>query len=332
MKRILTTGGAGFAGSHFVEHVLAETDWSVVVLDSLNYAGRIERLTGMDRYDPDRVSILWHDLRAPLPDSPLLDGISDVVHLAAESHVDRSIADPVPFVHNNVMATLNICEWARAQRLDHFIQISTDEVYGPAAEGERHGEWSTIRPSNPYSASKAAQEAIAYSFWRTYELPLVITNTMNLYGERQDPEKFVAKLVKAISRGDVFPIHGRPSFQGFVPSSRHWLHARNHADALVWLLKRPCAMYGYGDAEPDRWNIAGEERNVQEMAEMVAMILGKSLRIRQVDYHSSRPGHDHRYALDGSKIASAGWTPPYGLTTSLASTVGWMVKHEEWLR
>lgn len=332
MKQILTTGGAGFAGSHFVEHVLAETDWSVVVLDSLNYAGRIERLTDMERYDPDRVSILWHDLRAPLPDSPLLDGVTDVVHLAAESHVDRSITDPVPFVANNVMATLNLVEWARHQRLDHFIQISTDEVYGPAAERERHVEWSTIRPSNPYSASKAAQEAIAYSFWRTYELPLVITNTMNLYGERQDPEKFVAKLVRAISKGEKFPIHGRPSFQGFVPSSRHWLHARNHADALVWLLKRPVAMYGHGDAEPDRWNVAGEERNVLEMAEMVAKILGKNLRCEYVDYHSSRPGHDHRYALDGSKIAAAGWTPPYSLATSLASTVGWMVKHEEWLR
>lgn len=332
MRRILVTGGAGFAGHHLVEHLLEKTNWSVVVLDSLTYAGRAERLTDIDGFDPYRVQILWHDLRAPMPPSPILDGITDVVHLAAESHVDRSITEPVPFVHNNVMATLNMVEWARHRPLDHFIQISTDEVYGPAATDQAHKEWSPILPSNPYSASKAAQEAIAFSYWRTYDLPLVITNTMNLYGERQDPEKFVAKLVKQISSGAGVTLHARPGLDGsWTPSSRHWLHARNHADAILWLLRRPVTSFAESPL-PDRWNVAGEERTVLELAYEIAAILGAELGFRFEDYHSSRPGHDLRYALDSSKIHAAGWSPPLTLDQALSRTVNWMVKHEGWLR
>jgi dTDP-glucose 4,6-dehydratase len=332
MRRILITGGAGFAGHHLVEHLLERTDWEILVLDSLTYAGRAERLTSIDGYDPERCSIMWHDLRAPLPDSWLLDGVTDVVHLAAESHVDRSITQPVPFVHNNVMATLNLVEWARTRDLYHFIQISTDEVYGPAVFGQNHKEWSTILPSNPYSASKAAQEAIAFSYWRTYGLPLTITNTMNLYGERQDPEKFVAKMVKAIKANQVVILHARPGTDGaWTPSSRHWLHARNHADAILWVLNGDVTLYKEG-ALPDRWNVAGEEATVLEMAQLIAEHLGAKLDFRFEDYHSSRPGHDLRYALDSSKIRTAGWSPPLSLDDALGRTVNWMLKHEEWLR
>jgi dTDP-glucose 4,6-dehydratase len=360
---VLVTGGCGFAGHHLVEHLLATTSHDVVVLDSLTYAGRTDRLTDIEGFDPMRVRIMWHDLRAPIPAHPALEDVTAVLHLAAGSHVDRSIADPVPFVANNVLATLNLCEWARGRELTHFVQISTDEVYGPAADGHAHREWEPAIPSNPYAASKAGQEAIAISYWRTYGIPVVITNTMNLYGERQHPEKFIPMLVQRIDAGGWVTLHGRPVKElasqriWYEPSARHWLHARNHADALCWILDREPARYGdlqptmievtgFGDVDksfvpgpdgppvdrPDRWHVAGEERTVLEMAESVGQILHKQPSIQWVDYHSSRPGHDHRYALDSSKIHAAGWKPPLSLDDALERTVHWMVAHPAWLQ
>lgn len=331
--RVLITGGAGFAGSHLVEHLLVTTGWDLVVLDSLTYAGRTDRLTDSEYYDPGRVRLLWHDLRAPI--HPHLDeqigDVDAVLHLAAESHVDRSIADPAPFFHNNVAATLNLLEWARTRTLSHFVQVSTDEVYGPAAEGHRHAEWEPHIPSNPYAASKSAQEALAVAWWRTYDVPVVVTNTMNMFGERQHPEKMIPKTIRAIINGEPVTIHARRKGDGWEASSRHWLHARSHADALRWILHRPVTKYGQAD-RPDRWHIAGDEYDVHALTDHIADILGRSWVPQFVDHHSSRPGHDHRYALDPSKIHAAGWKPPLDTLASLERTVGWAVDHPEWLR
>ena len=332
-RRVLITGGAGFAGHHLIEHALTVTDWELVVLDGLTYAGNPARLTGCQGYDPARVTLLWHDLRAPV--HPWLDErigpVDAVLHLAAESHVDRSIAAPGPFIHNNVTVTVNLLEWARTRSLTHFVQVSTDEVYGPAAEGTAHAEWAPVLPSNPYSASKACQEAIAFSYWRTYGVPVVITNTMNMLGERQDSEKFVPLAIRAVLTGDNVPLHGRRAGGKWHPSSRCWLHARNHADALRWIIAetRP-AVFGQAD-RPDRWHIAGEEHDVLDVAERIADAAGRSLRCSFTDYHSSRPGHDHRYALDASKIAAAGWKAPVPFAESLERTVHWFMAHREWL-
>lgn len=333
--RVLITGGAGFAGHHLVEHLLHTTDWDLVVLDSLTYAGRVDRLTDCAGFDPDRVSVLWHDLRAPVL-AHLDERIGDVdavLHLAAESHVDRSIIDPAPFVRNNVDVTVNLLEWARTRWLSHFVQVSTDEVYGPAAPGEAHSEWSPVVPSNPYAASKAAQEAVAIAYWRTFGVPVVVTNTMNMFGERQHPEKFVPKTIRAVLDGEPVTVHARRAESGrWEPSSRHWLHARNFADSLRWVISdtTPAA---YPDADrPDRWHVAGEEQDVLQMAERIARATGKPLRCEFEDYHSSRPGHDHRYALDASKIHAAGWKPPVGLDESLERTVRWTMQHPGWLR
>lgn len=336
-KHVLVTGGCGFAGHHLVEHLLVNTDWEITVLDSLTYAGRVDRLMDVGVYDPKRVHIMWHDLRAPLP--PNTPDVDYVLHLAAESHVDRSIENPVPFIHNNVMGTTNLVEWARHQdRLEHFVQISTDEVYGPAPEGYAHREWvDPMLPSNPYAASKIGQEAVAISYWRTYGLPLTITNTMNLYGERQDTEKFVPKTMKALLNGEIVTLHGRREAHGFVYSSRHWLHARNHADALLWIL-RETEPYIYGTTKivpqfPNRWHVAGEERNVFEMTLAIAQILGVyDIDYHNMDYHSSRPGHDHRYALDNSKILNAGWKPPLTLEQALKNTVKWTMENQQWVK
>lgn len=331
--RVLVTGGAGFAGSHLIEHLLVTTDHELVVLDSLTYAGRVDRLTDSDYYDPGRVRLLWHDLRAPIHahlDEQIGD-IDAVLHLAAESHVDRSIADPAPFFHNNVAATLNLLEWARGRPLTHFVQVSTDEVYGPATEGHRHAEWEPHIPSNPYAASKSAQEALAIAWWRTYGVPVVVSNTMNMFGERQHVEKMVPKTIRSILLGEPVTIHARRTSDGWEPSSRHWLHARNHADALRWILETKPTRYGETD-RPDRWHVAGDEADVIEIAKFIATELGRPWTCNYVDYHTSRPGHDHRYALDPSKIHAAGWKPPLDMWTSLEHTVRWAVDHPEWLR
>src|SRR5215468_610853 len=179
-------------------------------------------------------------------------------------------------------------------------------------------------PSNPYSASKACQEAVAFSYWRTYGLPVVIVNTMNMFGERQDREKFVPLVIRAVLAGDEVPLHGRqhPDFRDtemplWEPSSRCWLHARNHADALRWILTDTVPAAFPAADRPDRWHVAGDEADVLEVAQVIAAAAGKPLRYRWADFHSSRPGHDHRYALDASKIHAAGWKPPVGFTESL---------------
>jgi dTDP-glucose 4,6-dehydratase len=331
--RVLITGGAGFAGSHLVEHLLVTTDHELVALDSLTYAGRVDRLTDSEYYDPARVRLLWHDLRAPI--HPHLDeqigDVQAVLHLAAESHVDRSIADPAPFVRNNVDATLNLLEWARTRTLTHFVQVSTDEVYGPAVEGHRHAEWEPHIPSNPYAASKSAQESLAIAWWRTYGVPVVLSNTMNMFGERQHPEKFIPMVIRSVLRTEPVTLHARRVGDQWEPSSRHWLHARNHADALRWILEHPPAQYGEAD-RPDRWHVAGDEYDVLEIAFRIANTLDRPWRYEFVDYHTSRPGHDHRYALDPSKIHAAGWKPPLGTAESLERTVRWFVDRPEWLR
>jgi dTDP-glucose 4,6-dehydratase len=339
---VLITGGCGFAGSHLVEHLLATTGWRLVVLDGLTYAGRVDRLTSAAGFDPDRARVVWHDLRSPLagPVDDQIGAVDAVLHLAAQTHVDRAIAHPTGFVLNNVASTLNLLQWARTRpELTHFVQVSTDEVYGPAAPRQAHREWDPHLPSNPYSASKSACEALTVAWWRTYGIPVVITNTMNLFGERQHPEKFVPMVIARLLAGQQIPLHARQKRAramnaGFEweSSSRHWLHARNHADALRWILDTTNPPR-YGDAErPDRWHVAGEELDVLTLAEMIAGTLGVAPDFRMVDYHSSRPGHDHRYALDAGKIAAAGWKPPVPLSTSLARTVLWYRENPAWLK
>jgi dTDP-glucose 4,6-dehydratase len=331
MKTVMVTGSAGFAGAHFVEHILKNTDWNVIGLDSFRHRGDALRIYG----DPKRYSIHTCDLSVPISDRLLksLGRIDYIVNMASESHVDRSITDPVPFVQNNVNLVLSLLEAARKLSPEIFVQISTDEVYGPARDGVNHSEWSPIIPSNPYSASKAAQEAIAISYWRTYQTPLIITNCMNMFGERQDTEKYIPYLVRSIQNGEEVSVHGSQDYIG----RRHYMHARNHADALLFLLKKGApTMYPLTGLDsnvlPDRYNIVGEvEIDNLELAHTVAKILKKPLRHKFVDFHSARPGHDRRYALTGDKLKTAGWKPRVPFMSSLEKTIRWTLEHPEWL-
>jgi dTDP-glucose 4,6-dehydratase len=276
--------------------------------------------------------MITHDLESPFPTltKRRIGACDYIVNCAAESHVDRSIAEPVSFIQNNVNVALTMLEFAREFPPEAFVQISTDEVYGPAPANTRHVEWSPIVPSNPYSASKACQEAIAIAYWRTYGVPVVITNTMNNFGEMQDPEKYIAKIIRLVSKGQVVPVHGTPRAKG----SRFYLHARNHADAVLFILRRKPRAYKEGsDLFPDRYNVVGEkEVDNLSLAQNIARIMRKPLKYKLVDFHGMRPGHDRRYALSGAKLRKLGWKPPMSFQTSLKKYIAWTLKRKNlWL-
>lgn len=335
MKRVLLTGHGGFVGSHTLIHILLNTDWEVVGIDSFKHKGVTDRVREI-LYEShpelvDRFKSFRHDLTAPFTEVLIEDigHIDYIINMASESHVDRSITDPVPFVENNVSLVLNMMELARKIKPDKFIQISTDEVYGPAPEAH-HKEWEVYKPSNPYSASKAAQESICYSYWRTYGVPIIITNTMNIIGEMQDPEKFVPMIIRKVYSGQTVSIHVDGDGN---PGSRFYLHARNQADALLFILNNIPAVQ-YGNGELPKFNVVGElELNNLEIAELIADIIGTPLKYEFVDWHSARPGHDSRYALDGTKLAQAGWKPPMPLIDSLTKTINWTLEpsHKKWM-
>lgn len=348
MKRVLLTGAGGFVGHHALEHFLETTDWQIVCLDSFRHRGKTDRIREVLDGRPQhrsRVRVVQHDLRVPVS-RQLREKIGEIdylVSVASESHVDRSIESPRSFIENNVQLVLTLLDYARLYAdVEKFLHISTDEVYGPAPAGHDHVEGEPHRPSNPYSASKAAQEAIVYAYWRTYGLPCGISNTMNIIGERQDPEKYVPKIIRAIQRGEKVTVHASETGQ---PGSRFYLHARNQADALRFLLEtQPFPRYGdasgpispgYSDVRlkpMGQWNVVGErEVDNLELAHLVADAADQPLEYELMDFHASRPGHDLRYALDGTKMRDLGWTPPVPFESSLRKAVEWTLAHPEWL-
>jgi dTDP-glucose 4,6-dehydratase len=331
-KRVLLTGISGFVGSHLMSHLLKNTDYEIVGIASWRHKGMPTRVADDENYkkDIDRVKIITHDLQAPItPDLIEKIGHIDIIlNLASDSHVDRSITDPVPFVMNNVSSTLNMLEFARICKPELFIQFSTDEVYGQAKKGEYHKEWDAIKPSNPYSASKAAQEALAVSYWRTYSVPLIITNTMNIYGQYQDKEKFVPLVIDKIMKGETVYIHGYPDKK--EAGTRFYLHARNIADAVTFMIQNvEPKLYPEID-RPERFNVVGEvELDNLTLAQKIAELLGKELKYEIVSFHASRPGHDLRYALDGKKLQDYGHKYPVSFEDSLKATVEWYKKQYE---
>jgi dTDP-glucose 4,6-dehydratase len=328
MKAIVT-GAAGFAGSHAIEWFCRETGWDIVAVDSYRHKGDHGRLT---RMDPHRVRFLKMDLSSPIPGRFLKEFVDAdyIINYASDSHVDRSISDPRQVWENNTGLILNILEVAReCTKLRAFFQISTDEVYGPAPAGHAHAEWSPMLPSNVYSASKAAQEAICVAYWRTWGIPVVITNAMNMIGEMQDSEKFLPMVIGRILNGHDVTIHGSENQVG----TRFYTHAKNLASAILFLSKRgDPASFANGAKMPDRWNIVGErEVGNLEMARMVSEIVGLPLSYRFVASNLARPGHDLRYALDPAKMKAAGWTAPISFEEALKNTIGWYLQNRSWL-
>ena len=324
--RILVTGAAGFFGGHFVAHLLENTDWEIVGLVRTSKVGWLKRLFDQENYDASRVKLVHHDFRWALPSYVIayMGRVDYICHAGAETHVDRSIENPDDFVMSNVLGTLNMLNYARSikDELRLFHYFSTDEVYGPAPVGVLHTETERYNPTNPYAASKTGAEALVNAFASTYQLPVLTTSTMNLFGERQHPEKWIPRVMRAVINGDTVQVHSDATKQR--AGSRFWIHCRNASDAVLFLLQL--------EKPPSRCNIVGE-REVDNLAiaQLVAEIVGQPLRYEMVDFHSSRPGHDLRYALDGRFLHDLGYRFPVSFERSIEKTVQWTLKNPSWL-
>lgn len=315
---------------------MRDTDWYVVGIDSFNHVGISERVTHWWRDNPEwrrRTMICTHDLAAPMSQQleSKIGHVDYIINLASMSDVFKSIKDPVPFIKNNVAVALTMLEFARYNTPKAFLQVSTDEVYGPTDGAMQHGEWDPIVPSSPYSASKAAQEAIATAYWRTYNVPLVIVNLMNNFGEMQSPSKFPAIVQRKLAADETVTVHGNIEQQG----SRAYIHSANTASAFLFILKHGCPhrhVEGHMD-KPDRYNIPGDIylTNVG-MAQTISELMGKPLRVEYEPFSSTRPGHDQHYGLSGRKLHELGWRAPSSFYASMARTVDWQKEHPEWLQ
>lgn len=337
-KRLLLTGIGGSIGTHTMVHILHNTDWEIVGIDSFQHKGLVERITEMLREHKEywsRLTLITHDLNEPISKAVAarIGKIDYIINMASLSDVEASIQNPVPFVQNNINLTINMLEYARKAKPKVFLQISTDEVYGPSGKNQRHPEWSPIVPSNPYSASKACQESLAISYWRSYGVPVVITNTMNNLGEYQQPSKYPVMIQRAVMDGEQLIIHG--SEDGKDIGTRYYIHSRNHADALLFILKKlpPHPHEPNAIDKPDRYNIVGDKQvdNLQ-LAKLIAKLMGKPLLYEMVDAHKGRPGHDRHYGLDGKKLKKLGWKSPLSFEKSLKNTVTWQNEHQEWIQ
>jgi dTDP-glucose 4,6-dehydratase len=340
MKRVLLTGAGGAIGVHVIAHFMHNTDWEIVALDSFNkeHKGYFDRITEVCKTHPDwpsRINVFVHDLNAPITDREIerIGRIDYVLNLASRSDVQNSINDPLPFVRNNTELMLNILDYVQRAKPEVFVHFSTDEVYGPApADSGGHKEWDAIVPSNPYSASKACQEAIAIAWWRCYGIPLIITNTMNNFGEMQAPSKFPAMIQQKIERDETINVHAAGDGQ---IGSRYYLHSRNAADALLFILRniKPHPHQPGEIDRPVRLNIVGDKRMSNlDLVQIIGKLMGKKPKYTLTSFHEHNPGHDLHYGLDGGLLAKFGWKSPMSFEESLKKTIEWQKQNPEWMK
>lgn len=323
---ILITGGAGFIGHHVVQHLLVNTEHEMVLLDRLDTSGNLNRLAEIPDWDKHkkRCRVVFHDLRAEL-NSQLrgqIGKVDAIIHMAASTHVDRSIENPLEFVHSNVLGTAHLLDFARGADIEQMIYFGTDEVFGPAPKGVLYKEWDRYKSGNPYSATKAGGEELCLAYHNTYGVPVRIMHTMNVFGQRQHPEKYVPMVIAKIRDGELVTVHADATLT--QPGSRFYIHARNVADAVMFVMKN--------GENGEKYNVVGErEMDNLELAKMISQIQGKELVYKLVDFHSSRKGHDPRYALDGSKMEALGWKPKVSFEKSLEHVVKWTLDNPHWL-
>ena len=339
MKKVLITGGAGFIAHHIIAHVIKNTDWDIVTLDRLDLSGNLNRLHEIlgefSAKDKKRLKIVFHDLKAEINSQIKNEiGAPDIIlHLAAASHVDRSIIYPMEFVLDNVVGTVNLLDFARSlKNLEKFVYFSTDEIFGNAPEGVSYKEYDRYNSTNPYSASKASAEEFCVAYENTYKLPIIITHTMNVFGERQHPEKFIPMTIQRVRDSEKVLIHANK--EKTKAGSRHYIHAQDVADGLMFIigLKNYKHEGDFGNAKCPKFNLVGpEEINNLDLAQKIAEVQKRELIYELIDNHSSRPGHDLRYSLSPNLLKSLGWEPKIKLSKRIEEVVDWSLKNKRWL-
>ncbi len=330
--RLLVTGGAGFIGSNVIRHIINRPEIGRLVnLDGLTYAGQavnVADMAGHRKYVFEKVNLRE---KAAVEDVVARHGVTHVLHLAAESHVDRSIAGPEVFVHSNVVGTLNLLEacravWSGTFAGKRFHHVSTDEVYGSLGPTGRFSERSPYAPHSPYAASKAGADMLVRAYHYTYGLPTVITNCANNYGPYQFPEKFIPVVIQSALERKPIPVYGDGQ------NVRDWIYVRDHAEALWEALTRGRTGETYNiGANTERPNFGVVELVCDLIDELAPGVGGHSRKL--ITFVKDRPGHDRRYAIDASKFASElGWKPAYSFERGLRETVQWYVDNQEWAR
>ena len=317
MKNILVTGGAGFIGSNFLNYLLSdESNYNVVNLDKLTYAGNLENLTAIESKRN------YHFVKGDITNGELVNhvfekyNIEQVINFAAESHVDRSILGSEVFFRTNVIGTNVLLEAAKRFKVEKFLQVSTDEVYGSLGETGLFTEQTPISPNSPYSSSKASADLMAMSFYHTYGLPVVITRCSNNYGPLQFPEKLIPLMIINALNDKKLPVYG----DGM--NVRDWIYVIDHNKAIRLVLEkgRIGEVYNIG---------ASNELPNIEIVKLILKHLGKPESL--IEYVKDRPGHDRRYAIDSSKIQNElGWKPEFQFDEAIAKTIRWYIKNENW--
>jgi len=314
---VLVTGGAGFIGSNLVRHILRERPgWTVVNLDKLTYAGNLESLADL-RGDPRHLFVRGDIADARLVERLCLEhGVEGILNLAAESHVDRSILGPAIFVETNVGGAQALLDVARACKVKRFLQVSTDEVYGSLGPEGRFTESSPLRPSSPYSASKAGADLLAHGYRHTFGLDVVTTRCSNNYGPYQFPEKLIPLMIANALEGRPLPVYG----DGM--QVRDWIHVEDHCAALLAALEKGRAGETYNIGSDNEWS------NLHLVRRILA-VLGKPESL--IEHVKDRPGHDRRYAIDAAKARSElGWAPRIAFSDGLERTVAWYLGNRGW--
>jgi dTDP-glucose 4,6-dehydratase len=330
MKRILLTGASGFLGSHMLRHILINTDWNVTCIINKHHKNVPKRIFFAARGVDDnfeRINFVYHDLREKIDEhTDLPDNIDMVINCASDADVSNSIKNPSDSIKNNIGIIINLLEWARSSNVEKFIHVSSDEVYGPTKKDEPQIEWKyPYFPSTPYSAGKAAQESICYSYWKCYGTPIVIVNSMNLIGETQPKDKFLIKIIEKIEKNEEIELHCKNGVVG----ERFYMHARNYSDAVLNIALMENLFVNNNN--PPKFHVKSKKSiNNLDLINLIGDIMGKVPKYTMVELEKVRPGYDLTYDFNADLLSSIGWVEPVDIEDNIKKIVRWTLDNKDY--